>query len=194
MPARVQGGVRRLDYPSQSALRRFMYKMDPAMYPVDPIPIRILIVDDTPANLLAYREILKRPEWTVITVENGGEALQEAMKGDLAVVLLDVRMPGMSGLELAQILRSRERLKFTPIVFMSAHDRMPADVANGYLAGGIDYLFSPVDGDLLKHKVTACVELYLRNAALRQENEALRAANAQLKLNLLKMHQGRRIS
>ncbi|HEV3028814.1 MAG TPA: response regulator [Planctomycetota bacterium] len=160
----------------------------------DAIPIRILIVDDTPANLLAYREILEQPDWTVITVDNGGEALQEALKADLAVILLDVRMPGMSGLELAQILRSRDCLKFTPIIFMSAHDRMPADVAHGYLAGGIDYLFSPVDADLLKHKVTACVELYLRNAALRRENAALRTANEQLKLNLLKFHQNRRIS
>ena len=158
------------------------------------IPIRILIVDDTPANLLAHRELLQRPGWTIITVDNGGDALQEAMKQDLAVLLLDVRMPGMTGLELAQILRSRERLKFTPIIFMSAHDRMPADVANGFLAGGIDYLFSPIDGDLLVFKVSACVELYQRNAALRQENEALKAANETLKLNLLKMHQGHRVS
>lgn len=163
------------------------------MHKVDP-SVRILIVDDTPANLLAYREILARPGWTIVTVETGGEALQEALKADLAVILLDVRMPGMDGLELAQILRSRERLKFTPIIFMSAHDRMPADVANGYLAGGIDYLFSPIDGDLLRFKVNACVDLYLHNAALRQENEALRAANDQLKLNLLKLHQGRFIS
>jgi len=158
------------------------------------IPIRILIVDDTPANLLAHRALLERPGWTIITVDNGGDALQEALKSDLAVMLLDVRMPGMTGLELAQIIRSRERLKFTPIIFMSAHDRMPSDVANGYLAGGIDYLFSPVDGDLLVYKVSACVELYQRNAALRHENELLKAANETLKRNLLKMHQGHRIS
>jgi len=160
----------------------------------DPAPVRILIVDDTPANLLAYRELLRRPDWTIITVENGGDALQEAMKHDLAVILLDVRMPGMTGLELAQILRSRERLKFTPIIFMSAHDRMPSDVANGFLAGGIDYLFSPIDGDLLVYKVGACVELYQRNAALRHENDVLKAANDALKLSLLKVHQGRGIS
>jgi len=164
------------------------------MQTTDTIPIRILVVDDTPANLLAHRELLQRPGWTIITVDNGGDALQEALKHDLAVILLDVRMPGMTGLELAQILRSRERLKFTPIIFMSAHDRMPSDVANGYLAGGIDYLFSPVDGDLLVYKVNACVELYQRNAALRQENEVLKAANEMLKLNLLRMHQGSRIS
>ncbi|MBV8878736.1 MAG: response regulator [Planctomycetaceae bacterium] len=163
-----------------------------SLYKVDPTPVSILIVDDTPANLLAYREILQRPEWKIITVENGGDALQEALKTDLAVILLDVRMPGMDGLELAQILRSRERLKFTPIIFMSAHDRMPADVANGYLAGGIDYLFSPVDGDLLRFKVQACVELYQRHSALRQENEALKAANEQLKRSLLRTHQSRR--
>ena len=167
-----------------------MYPLD---LPPDAIPIRILVVDDTPANLLAYREILERPGWTVITVGNGGEALQEALKSELAVILLDVRMPGMSGLELAQILRSRDRLKFTPINFMSAHDRMPSVVAHGYLAGGIDYLFSPVDADLLKYKVNACAELYSRNAALRQELAALRSANDQLKLNLLKIHQSRRI-
>lgn len=167
--------------------------VDPlALYRADASPVRILIVDDTMANLLAYREVLERPGWTVVTVDNGGAALQEALKGDLAAVLLDVRMPGMGGLELAQILRSRERLKFTPIIFISAYDRMPADVANGFLAGGIDYLFSPIDADLLRFKVTACVELYQRNAALRHENETLKAANEQLKLNLLKTHQERK--
>lgn len=154
-------------------------------------PVRILIVDDTPANLLAYREILARPEWTIVTVDSGGHALQEALKGDLAVILLDVRMPGMDGLETARLLRSRERLKFTPIIFMSAYDRMPNDVAHGFLAGGIDYLFSPVDGDLLRFKVGACVELYLQNAQLRRDNERLRAANEQLQRNLLQLHQQR---
>jgi CheY-like chemotaxis protein len=159
----------------------------------DEVPVRILIVDDTPANLLAYREILSRPDWTVVTVENGGDALQEALKGDLAVVLLDVRMPGMDGLETARLLRSRERLRFTPIVFMSAYDRMPNDVAHGYLAGGIDYLFSPVDGDLLRFKVGACVELYLQNARLRRDNERLRAANDALQRKLLQVHQSNRV-
>lgn len=154
-------------------------------------PVRVLIVDDTPANLLAYREILSRPDWTIVTVETGGEALQEALKGDLAAILLDVRMPGMSGLEVARLLRSRERLKFTPIIFMSAYDRMPNDVAHGYLAGGIDYLFSPVDGELLRYKVGACVELYLHNATLRLENERLRATNEQLQRKLLQIHQSR---
>jgi CheY-like chemotaxis protein len=156
-------------------------------------PVRILIVDDTPANLLAYRETLRRPDWTIVTVETGGEALQEALKGDLAVILLDVRMPGMDGLETARLLRSRDRLKFTPIIFMSAYDRMPNDIAHGYLAGGIDYLFSPVDGELLRFKVGACVELYLQNAGLRRENERLRAANEVLQRNLLQQHRAQRI-
>lgn len=160
--------------------------------PQDP-PVRILIVDDTPANLLAFREILARPDWSIITVETGGDALQEALKGDLAAILLDVRMPGMGGLEVARMLRSRERLKFTPILFMSAYDRMPNDIAHGYLAGGIDYLFSPVDGDLLRFKVNACVEMYLQSAGLRRENERLRAANELLQRNLLQMHQSRQI-
>src|SRR5580765_1704979 len=130
MRVRVQGA----ESASQISFRRlYGPRKIRTMYKAEPIPVRILIVDDTPANLLAYRETLQRPDWTVITVDNGGDALQEALKGDLAVALLDVRMPGMGGLELAQILRSRERLRFTPIIFMSAHDRMPADVASGYL-------------------------------------------------------------
>ncbi|HZE99007.1 MAG TPA: response regulator [Planctomycetota bacterium] len=153
------------------------------------LPVDILIVDDTPANLLAYRELLQQPGWNIVTVDSGAGALQEALRRDFAVFLLDVRMPGIDGLELAQLFRSRDRLRFTPIVFMSAHDRMPADVAKGYLAGGIDYLFSPVDGDLLRHKVAACVELYRRNAGLRRENEELRKGNDQLKRLLLRGHQ-----
>ena len=160
----------------------------------DPSPVRILIVDDTPANLLAYRETLQRPGWTIVTADNGGAALQEALREDFAAVLLDVRMPGMTGLEIAQILRSRERFKFTPIIFISAYDRMPVDVANGYLAGCIDYLFSPVDADLLRFKVNACVELHLWNASLRKEIRDLKEANQQLQRNLLKTHQTLRSS
>ncbi len=155
------------------------------------IPVHILIADDTAANLLAYKQLLDRPGWDVITVSSGLEALQEALKWDVAVVLLDVRMPYMDGLETAQLLRKRDRHRFTPIIFMSAYGRMPADVAQGYLAGGIDYLFSPIEGELLKFKVNACVELYLRNSVLRQEAEDLRRANEQLKLQLLRTHQGR---
>lgn len=156
-----------------------------------PVPVHILIADDTLSNLLAYRAVLDRPGWDILTVESGVEALQEALKWDLAVVLLDVRMPHMDGLETAQLLRKRERLRFTPIIFMSAYDRMPSDVAQGYLAGGIDYLFSPVDPELLKFKVNACAELHQHNAALRQEAEDLRRANQLLRLQLLRTHQGR---
>src|SRR5579862_8024892 len=95
------------------------------------VPVHILIADDTAANLLAYKQVLDRPGWDIITVTSGVDALQEALKWDIAVILLDVRMPDMDGLETAQLLRQRERHRFTPIIFMSAYDRMPADVAQG---------------------------------------------------------------
>jgi len=102
----------------------------------------VLIVDDTPANLSAFGAVLADDGLEIVPASSGQEALKAALAKEFAVILLDVRMPGMDGIETATILRSG-RARFTPIIFVSAHERTPLEVERGYLAGAIDYLYSP---------------------------------------------------
>ncbi|MBV8881338.1 MAG: response regulator [Planctomycetaceae bacterium] len=126
---------------------------------------RVLIVDDHPANRLAFKMLLD-PLYTVTVASNGTEALMATLEADYAVILLDVRMPGMNGFEVAEQFRKYERTRYTPIIFMSAYDRTELQAKKGYIAGATDYLFSPVDPDLLKFKVATYVQIYLRNESL----------------------------
>jgi CheY-like chemotaxis protein len=130
-----------------------------------PAKPRVLIVDDHPANRLAFRMLLE-PLYNVAVAANGRDALELVSIYEFAVILLDVRMPGMGGFEVAELLRKDERTRYTPIVFMSAYDRTDFHAKKGYLAGATDYIFSPVDEELLKFKVAAYVQQYLRNEAL----------------------------
>lgn len=149
-----------------------------AAAPVDTRP-SVLIVDDTPANLEAFSCVLESDGYEILRAGSGQEALKLALKKEFAVILLDVRMPGMDGIETATFLRAG-RGRFTPIIFVSAYENTPFEVERGYLAGAIDYLFSPVDPDLLKRKVSALVDFYLRNLEFKKRNESLIKANQAL--------------
>jgi len=126
----------------------------------------VLIVDDHPANRMAFRSLLE-PLYTVALAEDGNQALDLAAQEDFAVILLDVRMPGMDGFQVAEALRKQERTQFTPIVFMSAYDKTVVQEKRGYLVGATDFLFSPIDAELLKFKVATYVQMTLRNESLR---------------------------
>lgn len=126
---------------------------------------RVLIVDDHPANRLAFQTLLE-PLYSLSVAENGTKALEITLQVDFAVILLDVRMPGMDGFEVAELLRKRARTRHTPIIFMSAYDQTVIQAKKGYLAGAMDFLFSPVDEELLKYKVAAYVAIHLRNESL----------------------------
>lgn len=139
----------------------------------------VLIVDDTRSNLQAFSCVLGDEGYDVVTAGSGQEALKLALQREFAVILLDVRMPGMDGIETATFLRAG-RGRFTPIIFVSAYENTPFEVERGYLAGAIDYLFSPVDPDLLKRKVSALVDFYLRNLEYKKRNESLIQANQAL--------------
>jgi len=139
----------------------------------------VLIVDDTPANLLAFSSVLASEGYELLQAGSGQEGLKLALHKEFAVILLDVRMPGMDGIETATFLRAG-RGRFTPIIFVSAYDNTPFEVERGYLAGAIDYLFSPVDPDLLKRKVAALVDFYLRNQEFKRRNAFLVQANQAL--------------
>src|SRR6185436_20661739 len=146
--------------------------------PVEPRP-SILIVDDTLANLVAFSCVLEGEGYEIVKANSGQEALKLALQKEFATILLDVRMPGMDGIETATFLRAG-RGRFTPIIFVSAYENTPFEVERGYLAGAIDYLFSPVDADLLKRKVGALVDFYLRNQEFKKRNESLVRANQAL--------------
>src|SRR6185436_9538669 len=130
-----------------------------------PVKPRVLIVDDHPANRRAFESLLEG-DYTVLVASTGEQALELTLREEFAVILLDVKMPGMDGFEVAQLLRRRERTRHTPIVFISAFDQTVFQMKQGYIVGATDFIFSPVDEELLKFKVATYVHIFLRNEAL----------------------------
>jgi CheY-like chemotaxis protein len=137
-----------------------------------PAKPRVLIVDDHPANRQAFESLLEN-DYTLGIAATGYQALELTLREDYAVILLDVKMPGMDGFEVAEMLRRRERSRHTPIIFMSAYDQTIVQAKKGYVAGATDFVFSPVDEELLKLKVATYVKMYLSNEALRLQIQEL---------------------
>jgi signal transduction histidine kinase/DNA-binding response OmpR family regulator len=137
----------------------------------------ILIVDDLPEKLLAYRSILEEFGPNAITVPSGEEALKQVLKKDFAVILLDVNMPGMNGFETAHLIRGRKRSAHTPIIFLTAFTD-EVQTSRGYATGAVDYMSTPVMPEVLLAKVRVFVELFrMRQQVARQvEEQAKRAA------------------
>jgi PAS domain S-box-containing protein len=121
---------------------------------------KILIVDDDARSLMAMETLLTGPGRVVITADSGQEALRQVLRHDFAVILLDVRMPRVDGFEAAELIRQREQSRHTPIIFLSAVDKLDDDVFRGLASGAVDYLFKPVVPEVLQSKVSVFVELY----------------------------------
>ena len=140
---------------------------------------RVLVVDDDERNLLAVRTVLE-DIGDVVVAHSGEEALRQLLKGEFAVILLDVYMPGMDGYETAQIVRSREQTKRIPIVFLSAVHKETEHLLRGYEMGAVDYVFKPVDPIVLRSKVAVFVDLFAKSKEIerkaRQEQALLDAA------------------
>lgn len=141
--------------------------------PNDTTPTSILLVDDNPANLIALRSILDNPEYQIVTALSGPEALRQLMDADFAVLLLDVRMPGMDGLELARTIRRRERTRHTPIVFLTAEAGDLNQITEGYAAGAVDYIQKPLMPEVVKAKVAVFVSLFQKERLIRAQAELL---------------------
>ena len=120
----------------------------------------VLIVDDRPENLDAFEAVLEPLGHRIVRAGTSAEALRLLLKEDFAVVLLDVRMPGTDGVETARLIKSRIRSRSTPIIFITALEADRRQVTAAYASGAVDYLFKPVDPDMLRAKVGAFVELY----------------------------------
>ncbi|HVG01936.1 MAG TPA: response regulator [Nitrospira sp.] len=121
---------------------------------------KILLVDDDARSLMAMETLLTGHGRTVITADSGQEALRQVLRHDFAVILLDVRMPRVDGFEAAELIRQREQSRHTPIIFLSAVDKLDDDVFRGLASGAVDYLFKPVVPEVLQSKVSVFVELY----------------------------------
>ncbi|MFC5407083.1 response regulator [Cohnella soli] len=125
--------------------------------------IDIIMVDDRPENLLALEAALSDPGYNLIGLKSGEDALRYAMRENMqnvAVILLDVQMPGMNGFETAKLIKSREKTKDIPIIFITAISKTADHVLQGYRAGSVDYVFKPYNPDILKMKVDAFVQMH----------------------------------
>src|SRR6187401_2604489 len=145
-----------------------------------PAKARVLIVDDHPANRRAFETLLET-DYTIAVAATGYQALELTLREEFAVILLDIKMPGMDGFEVADLLRGRERTRHTPIVFISAFDQTVFQMKKGYVVGASDFMFSPVDPELLKFKVATYARSYLRNEALRIQVRDLELTVASLR-------------
>ena len=132
----------------------------------------ILIVDDRPDKLLVYQTILEELGQRLFVADSGQQALKQVLERDFAVILLDVNMPGMDGLETAALIRNRSRSAHVPIIFITADYNDEHHMARGYALGAVDYIGLPVVPEILRAKVKVFVELYLlAEQAKRQAEE-----------------------
>jgi PAS domain S-box-containing protein len=140
-----------------------------------PEQANVLLVDDTPGNLIALRAILEHPDFNLVDARSGEEALQRLTEQEFAVVLLDVRMPGLSGFETAELIRADDRSRHTPIIFLTADDIDRAQVEAGYALGAVDFLVKPLSPAAVEAKVRGFARLYQEKARAKQEAEQLRS-------------------
>jgi PAS domain S-box-containing protein len=136
----------------------------------------VLLVDDRPENLVALEAILAPLGQELVRANSGEEALRELLRRDVALILLDVMMPGLDGIETARMIRDRERTRSVPIVFLTAISRDAEQVARGYEAGGVDYVTKPFDPHVLRSKVATFVELWQSKEQLKRQSEELHRA------------------
>ncbi len=141
---------------------------------------KILLVDDEPKSLFALQELLSTLGQNLMIAQSGEEALRLALKNDFAVILLDVRMPGIDGFETARLIRSRERSRLTPIIFLTAAADEMSSMFRGYEVGAVDYLQKPVVPEILKSKVAVFVELHRKSERLKESEDKLRRLAAHL--------------
>ena len=130
--------------------------------------VDILLVDDDATKRFALTAILAPLGQNVVEAASGPDALRQLLRQDFAVILLDVRMPGMDGFEAAQLIRQRPRSELTPIIFVTALDRAETDMGRGYDLGAVDFVFAPVVPAILRAKVSVFVELYKAQQELRR--------------------------
>ena len=137
--------------------------------------INILIVDDEPKNLTVLETVLDDPGYRLVRAESADQALLALVAEEFALLILDIRMPGMTGFELAQMIKERKKTARVPIIFLTAYYNEDQHVLEGYGSGAVDYLHKPVNPVVLRSKVAVFAELHRMNRECGMANRALLA-------------------
>lgn len=143
-------------------------------------PVKILVVDDVPANLLALEAVLDNRGYEIVTATSGPEAVASVVIHDFAVILLDVMMPEMDGFQTASRIREIEQGRRTPIIFVTAFRELEKQLHRGYGSGAVDFLYKPIDPEVLRFKVSVFADLHKQADLVKRYSMQLEAANAVL--------------
>lgn len=143
--------------------------------------LNLLLVDDQPENLVALESLLSLPDYRLTSVTSAREALIQLLNTEFALIVLDVEMPEMNGIELARIVKERRKTRDVPIIFLSAYHDGERDILSGYGVGAVDYVTKPLNAAILRSKVGVFAELYRKNRELRIANNALQNEIAERK-------------
>ena len=137
--------------------------------------VNILLVDDREENLLALRAILSPMEANLVEANSGRQALKAVLEQEFAVILMDVMMPDMDGFETARLIRTREKSRLVPIIFITANLTEESNAFQGYAAGAVDYIIKPFPPEILRSKVLIFIELFKKTEQVRKQAELIRA-------------------
>lgn len=149
--------------------------------PLSKSDIKILVIDDREDNLFSIEAIFEKDNYTIVKANSGRAALKILLQQhDFSLILMDVQMPDLNGFETAAIIYERDKLKNIPIIFITAHNYDEEIIFKGYRSGGVDYIYKPINPDLLRVKVGVFVELYRKNQQLMQHEKKLLATNRSL--------------
>src|SRR5881275_2102526 len=142
--------------------------------------VNILMVDDSPTNLMALEAILRGPDRNLIPISSGEDALRYLLDNEAAVVLLDVYMPGIDGLQTAELIRGREKSRDIPIIFLTANSTGSRHLNRGYSLGAVDYIVKPIDPQILRSKVAVFVDLFKKTREVQRQARLLEEKNLEL--------------
>jgi signal transduction histidine kinase/DNA-binding response OmpR family regulator len=142
--------------------------------------INILMVDDSPTNLLALESILDAPDRNLVSAVSGDDALRYLLNNEVAVILMDVYMPDLDGLQTAELIRGRDRSRNIPIIFLTADSTGGRHLSRGYSLGAVDYIVKPIEPDILRSKVAVFVELFKKTREVERQAELLEEKNLEL--------------
>jgi signal transduction histidine kinase len=148
---------------------------------LDKSDVKILVVDDREDNLLSIETILERDGYHIRKALSGRQALKILLaEQDFTLILMDVQMPDMNGFETASLIYQREKLKSIPIIFITAHNKDEEYMFKGYKMGAVDFIYKPINPELMRFKVSVFADLYRKNYQLMQQERNLLAAKGNL--------------
>ncbi|HWJ28754.1 MAG TPA: response regulator, partial [Flavisolibacter sp.] len=147
----------------------------------DKSPVKLLVVDDREDNLFSIESILEKDNYQIVKANSGRAALKILLQHhDFTLILMDVQMPDMNGFETASLIYEREKLRHIPIIFITAHNHGEEKMYEGYKMGGVDFIYKPINPELLRYKVSVFAELYQKTHQLLNHERKLLAVNKNL--------------